>query len=320
MQFLYTYTYSMKNFNTFIAVLATFLLLSCDKTNNIEQQGDGRQITVSADVINYTRAGYENGVLLPEKFVMDIIQGAESGFNYSLVEMTKGVGTNLYFGPDDVDLIWADDIHNAEIKALTIPFGLSAVTAEGVMTVGVSNEQNYAQNVAACDLLGATSEANGGITIDANCINIEFNHLLSKLDVKIKWASEFDENSVAINSVVLQDICTSGGYSYAEMDYDATNLEYGDVTMYYDASTSKAEAIFYPYNPTSNPTLLINATIDDVDYSFTCRVVPNNAAGFMAGMRYAMSVTIVGSSVDGTDASIANGWDNNTEDESFVTQ
>jgi hypothetical protein len=33
-----------------------------------------------------------------------------------------------------------------------------------------------------------------------------------------------------------------------------------------------------------------------------------------------MTVTIVGSSVSGTDASIAKGWDTNTEDESFVTE
>ena len=63
-----------------------------------------------------------------------------------------------------------------------------------------------------------------------------------------------------------------------------------------------------------------DATIDNVDYTFTCPVVLNSAEGFISGKRYTMSVTIVGASVDGTDATIANGWDNNTEDESFVTQ
>lgn len=310
----------MKTFNTCAAIIATLLLLSCDRSNNIDIQVNTKQITVTADITSYTRAGYEDGVLLPEKFVMDIIQGDESRFNYSLVEMTKSESANVYFAPDDIDLLWADDTHTATIKALTYPFGCNDVKSEGAMTVRVSPNQNYAQNVAASDLLGATSDTNEGITIDANCINIEFKHLLSKLDIQVKFASEFDENSVAINSMVLQNICTSGGYSYAVMDYDTSKLEHGDITMYYNSSTSKAEAIFYPYNPTSNPTLLINATIDDVDYSFTCPVVPNNADGFIGGKRYAMSVTIVGTSVDGTDASIANGWDSNTEDESFVTQ
>lgn len=310
----------MKILNSCVAILATILLLSCNKTDSITQQVSDQQITVVADITNYTRVGYENGILLPEKFVIDIIQGDEPRFNYSLVEMTKSNSANVYFAPSNVELLWADDSHNATVKALTIPYGMDSVQAEGVMTIGVSPEQHDAQNVAASDLLGATSQPNDGITIDANSINIEFKHLLSKLDVNIQFASEFDENSVAINSIVLQEICTSGGYSYAEMDYDTTNMEYGDITMYYNPSSSKAEAIFYPYNPTSNPTLLINATIDNVDYSFTCAVVPNSAAGFISGKRYTMGVTIVGTSVDGTDATIANGWDDNTEDESFVTE
>ncbi|MBQ5855493.1 MAG: fimbrillin family protein, partial [Alistipes sp.] len=269
----------MKTSNLFIAILATLLLLSCGKSDNNGQLVNNQQVTVSANITNYTRAGYENGVLLPEKFVMDIIQGVEDRFDYSLVEMTKSTGANLYFAPNDVELLWASHTHSATVKALTIPFGLNEVKAEGVMAIGVSLSQNYAHNVAASDLLGASSLLNEGITINGNNINIEFKHLLSKLDVKIKFASEFDENSVAINSMVLQNICTSGGYSYAEMDYDATNLKYGDITMYYSADASKAEAIFYPYNPTSNPTLLIDATIDNVDYTFTCPVVPNSAEG-----------------------------------------
>lgn len=306
----------MKTFNLIVVILSTLLFSSCNKVDTLANQ----QITVTADITNYTRAGYENGVLLPEKFVMDIIQGDEARFNYSLVEMTKSTSSNVYFAQNNVELLWANDTHNAKVKALTIPFGLNAVKPEGSMTIDVCLEQNSEHNIAASDLLGATSEANSGITVNESNINIEFKHLLSKLDVKVKFASEFDENSVEINSIVLQNICTSGGYNYAEMEYDATNLKYGDIAMYYNSSTAKAEAIFYPYKPISNPTLLINATIDDVDYSFTCNVVPNSTEGFVCGKRYTMSVTIVGASIDGTDATIANGWDNNTEDESFVTQ
>ena len=57
-----------------------------------------------------------------------------------------------------------------------------------------------------------------------------------------------------------------------------------------------------------------------VEYDFTCPVVAKDANGFVGGKRYTMTVTIVGSSVSGTDASIAKGWDTNTEDESFVTE
>ena len=186
--------------------------------------------------------------------------------------------------------------------------------------MNVSLEQNEASNVAASDLLGATSESNGGITITGNNINVEFQHLLSKLDVKYSFASEFDENTVAVNSITLQNICTTGGFSYANMALDATSLSYGDIVMFNNTSASTAEVIFYPYIPTENPTLLINATIDDVEYDFSCPVVAKDVDGFIGGKRYTMNVYIVGSSVSGTEATISNGWDTNTDEKSFVTE
>ena len=298
-------------------MLAVLLLSACDNTNGIVPPLDEQTITVTADVVQHTRAGYESEVLMPNEFVMDITQNGETKFNYSLVKMTKGEGTTY---TADRDLLWADDTHTATVKAMTIPMGLTAVDGTNAMVVSVSSEQNIESNVAASDLLGATSASDGEITITGNNINIKFQHLLSKLDVKYSFASEFNENTVAINSITLQNICTTGGYSYANMALDATSLSYGDVVMFNNTSSSTAEAIFYPYTPTKNPTLLINATIDNVAYNFTCPVVPKEANGFVGGQRYIMSISIVGSSVSGTEATIANGWDTDTDEKTFVTE
>ena len=310
----------MKTQKALFASLAIILLSACDNTNGIVPPLEESPITVTADITQHTRAGYESGVLLPEKFVMDISQGDDVKYNYSLVEMTKSSTDNTYSAPEGTELLWASATPAAAIKAMTIPMGLTAVDADNVMEINVSLEQNDEDNVASSDLLGATSETNGGITIESTTINIEFQHLLSKLDITYDFSSEFDENTVVVNSLTLQNICTKGGFSYAQMDYDATDLEYGDVAMFHNTSTSTAEAIFFPYVPTENPTLLINATIDDVEYNFTCPVVPKNANGFIGGKRYTMNVSIVGSSVSGTEATIAKGWDTNTDDESFVTE
>lgn len=310
----------MKTPKALFASFAIILLSACDKTNSTILPLKESPITVTADITQHTKAGYESGVLMPEKFVMDINQGDEAKYNYSLVEMTKSSTDNTYSAPEETELLWANDTPAATVKAMTIPLGLTAVDADNVMEINVSLEQNYEDNVAASDLLGATSDTNGGITIESTTINIEFKHLLSKLDITYDFSSEFDENTVVVNSLTLQNICTTGGFSYAQMDYDQTNLKYGDVAMFHNTSTSTAEAIFFPYVPTENPTLLINATIDDVEYNFTCPVVPKNANGFIGGKRYTMNVSIVGSSVSGTDASIAQGWDTNTDDESFVTE
>ena len=312
----------MKNKNYWHALLAVLLLSACDNSDGIIPPFDEKPITVTADVVQHSRAGYESDVLLPEKFVMDITQTGDAKFNYSLVEMTKK-GTNTYSATDGRKLLWADNTHDATVKAMTIPMGLTTVDGKNAMEVKVSLEQIVEANVAASDLLGATSQSNGGITINGANINIEFQHLLSKLDVTYSFDSEVEGESVNVNSITLQDICTTGKYSYANMALASTGLSNGNIVMFHSATTKrtgKAEAIFYPYKPTTNPTLVINATIDDENCNFSCPVVPKDASNaFVSGKRYKMNVTIVGTSVSGTEATIAKGWEDGGEN-NFVTE
>ena len=302
-------------------MLIALMLSACNNTNGIIPPLDEQPITITADVIQHTRAGYQSGVLMPEKFVMDISQNGDAKFNYSLVEMTKDEGANTYSA--DRDLLWADDTHTAMVKAMTIPMGLTTVDDTNVMEVNVSLQQNVESNVATSDLLGATSTSNGGITITDSNINIEFQHLLSKLDISYNFASEIEGESIVVNSITLQNICTKGGYSYAKMALDATNMSYNNIAMFHSSTGDRkgtAEAIFYPYKPTEDPILVINATINNVNCNFSCPVKLNNANGFIGGKRYTMNVSIIGTSVSGTTATIANGWDTNTDEESFVTE
>ena len=302
-------------------MLIALMLSACNNTDGIIPPLDEQPITITADVIQHTRAGYQSGVLMPEEFVMDISQNGDAKFNYSLVEMTKDEGANTYSaGPD---LLWANDTHTATVKAMTIPMGLTTVDGTNVMEVNVSLQQDVESNVVASDLLGATSASNGGITIEGSNIHIEFQHLLSKLDISYSFASEIEGESIVVNSITLQNICTKGGYSYANMALDATNLSYDDIAMFHSSTEDRkgtAEAIFYPYKPTVDPILVINAKIDNDDCNFSCPVKLNNDNGFISGKRYTMNVSIIGTSVSGTNATIANGWDTNTEEQSFVTE
>ena len=311
----------MKTKNYLFVMLIALMLSACNNTNGIIPPLDEQSITITADVIQHTRAGYQSGVLMPEKFVMDISQNGDAKFNYSLVEMTKDEGANTYSA--DRNLLWADDTHTATVKAMTIPMGLTTVDDTNVMEVNVSLQQNVESNVVTSDLLGATSTSNGGITITGSNINIEFQHLLSKLDISYSFDSEIEGESIDVNSITLQNICTTGGYSYANMALDATNMSYDNIAMFHSATEDRkgtAEAIFYPYKPTEDPILVINATINNVNCNFSCPVKLNNANGFIGGKRYTMNVSIIGTSVSGTTATIAKGWDTNTDEESFVTE
>ena len=109
---------------------ALFLLAACDNPNGIDLPLEDQSFTVTADVVQHTKAGYESGVLLPEKFVVDVNQGAEDKYNYSLVEMTKDAGANTYSAPAGTELLWAGNNTTHAVKAMTIPFGLTAVDPE----------------------------------------------------------------------------------------------------------------------------------------------------------------------------------------------
>ena len=311
----------MKTKNYLFVMLIALMLSACNNTNGIIPPLDEQPITITADVIQHTRAGYQSGVLMPEEFVMDISQNGDAKFNYSLVKMTKDEGANTYSA--DRDLLWADDTHTATVKAMTIPMGLTTVDDKNVMEVNVSLQQNVESNVVTSDLLGATSTSNGGITITGSNINIEFQHLLSKLDISYSFENEIEGESIVVNSITLKNICTKGVYSYANMALDATNMSYDNIAMFHSSTEKRkgtAEAIFYPYKPTEDPILVINATINNVNCNFSCPVKLNNANGFIGGKRYTMNVSIIGTSVSGTTATIANGWDTNTDEESFVTE
>ena len=288
-------------------------LISCNK--KVENPDRTGEIIVSAKVNALTKAGYEGNTSLPEVFVISIDQQADR-YDYSLMEMNKSQSENRYTA--DESLLWASDNHDdVVVKAMTLPYGLDAVDESNPMVVSVSLEQNDEDNVAASDLLVASTGK--GVSIVENDIIVNFSHVMAKLLVSYEFSAEFRD--VTVNSLALMNICTTGGYSYNDMDYaPSVSLDYGDVAMYHNASDKTAEAIFYPYVPTESPVLALNATIGGVTHEFTCPVTPNDEAGFSGGKCYRLNVAVVSSSTDGISASITCGWDTSTEDKDFVTE
>ena len=299
----------MKRYTLILTVL--FAIMSCNSKVNPDMAGN---IVVTATVNGLTKVGYEDGNL-PTKFVMSVDQNAASKYDY-FVEMTKTATGNIYSAAET--LLWASSDHkDVNIKAMTLPYGLTTLDKVDPMTVSVSLDQSLEAGLVASDLLGASTV--DGVTIDGNNVKVAFNHLMSKLQVSYDFGPEFG-NGPTVKSVMLKDICTTGGYNLSTMDYDSSiGTALGNVVMYHDASSQTAEAIFYPYDPSVNPTLAMCVVISGVEYELTCPVVKSNGA-FQGGRRYKLKVSIAGSSIGGASASIISGWDTETEDKDFVTE
>ena len=271
----------------------------------------GNQITVKSEVV--TKAGYEGTETVPSEFIMDINQGEESYYNYSLVKMTKESDSNIYRAPKELALTWAGNDHSkVTVKAITMPYGVNTIDPENPMSVSVRLDQTTEDKVKESDLLGAKS--GNDITIVDDDINIAFNHLMAKLYVTYSFKSDLDDNKVKVTSVTLKNTCVSGGYSYASMDYDkSVALKYGDIAMYNDVAAGTAECLFYPYVPSENAVLSISVSIDDTNKDFNIPVVLKSTSGFVGGKRYKMNIKISGNSVDNSSVTVVKEWIDDSE-------
>ena len=292
-----------KKFIQILAVSATALITACEEQFT-SFEGE-TPITVSTLVSEKTRAGYEGTTSLPQTFVMDIKQGSEN-YDYSLVTMTRDGNTNTYKAPANMLLLWKGTDHStANIKAMTIPYGVNAIDANNAMTVKVYEDQTNDANVKASDLLGAKTD--DGITISGDNINIEFRHLMSKLYVTYEFAAGIN---ATVNSITLENICVQGGYSYASMDYHNENnsLVYGNITMLHNRNSKAAEAIFYPHSPESNLRLKVNITIQNRTTDLSCPIVLTSGKPFEGRKLYTMNIRINGTSIDNANITTVKDW------------
>ena len=273
---------------------ALFCFASCNEKMNLEQPDVTNKITVTTQVDPHTKAGYEtseNVTVLPDKFYIEIDQDG-TDLDYR-VPLTREPNTNNY--QSTIELQWkSSDNANTKVKALTIPYGLTSVDMENPMVISIHQEQNNSDNLKASDLIGASTGI-GGIEIIDNNINVAFRHLMSKLQITYTKPDD-----IQINSVQLKNTCVKGGYSYASMAYDSSiAAEFGDITMYHEVEKKSAEAIFFPYTPTSDPKLVVNATINGQTKAFECPIVLKQSSAFVGGKRYIMTVTVSETGIEG---------------------
>ena len=293
----------MRKLSGLIAVIICIASCSKDMTE-VPENGSCIVVKTSVD----TKAGYEGTTVLPEKFIIDINQGAEAKYNYSLVKMDREPGVNTYVTSDKSSLRWASDDHSkAVIKAMTIPHDLGNVDGSKSMNVTVLKDQTSEENVKMSDLLGASSES--GITIKDDDINILFNHLMSKLYVTYSYKDDLNNKNVKVNSLTLENTCISSSYSYTNMTFDdAINKSFGNIKLYHNNTEKVAECIFCPYIPTEYPILSIVLTIDGKEVKFNIPVALKSAAGFVGNKRYKMNIKISGTGVEETDVVMVNDW------------
>ena len=282
-----------------LAALAT-MFAACSNNDFPVDNLKNTPITVSAAVEGMlTRAGYDTENL-PETFYLTVDQEG-TNYDYPNVLMTKDADANTYSAPEDVTLLWNGNHASAAV---------TAYTTEGT-TFTVQTDQSTAANVFTSDLLGAVKtddEETSDITISGNNIEVDFRHLLCKLDVTYSWGTELEVETITDKSI--KSVQYVGFGSKVTIDRKTATVEPSDATADIKAYVSGAtsEAIFAPQVGTA-PKIVITALIDNVERVFSLNVTAPTG-GFVSGNSYTMHVTIGGTVAETGEIKMANGWGN----------
>lgn len=281
------------------ALVAALCIISCNEKIGSEILEPGDYITVSTDVAPHTKAGYEGTSKLPENFYIDIDQtGTEKDYK---VTLTRVESSNKYIFPDNVQPKWASsDYSTVNIKAITTPSNYNRDNG----SVSLSQDQSTEDAVLASDLLGAWT--GNGIEISSGNVVVHFNHLMSKLYVK------YNTSNVEVSSISLNNICTNGFYNFASQG-EYTSGSTDDITMYHNSSDDTAEAIFFPYTPTTDnvngkePTGMpeLSVTVNGTPLPALPISLEKVGGTFQPGKRYIMNVTITGSTIEGAEVTVS---------------
>lgn len=314
----------MNNRTAVMVFLVSVLVSACQKPAADVQDADVIQVTAG---VADTRAGYYGREELPHEFFMDIKQGEDEDYNYSLVKMTKSAG-NAYKPEEGKELLWASKYHgNAAVKAMTVPYGATAIDPDLDTEIAVNPDQSSAENLTAGDILVCDSSVEGDVSFSGANLALRFRHLLSRLEIDYEYGAGLTADKVIFNTVTVSDVCVKGYFDYSSMTlYDSMSLYdpesyLGDVKMYNDVENNRLEALFVPFNPSLvTPILTINATIDGVERTFACDLLPKTDSGFESGKCYRMSIKVLSESISLSSLSIQSGWDAQTENKSFETE
>ena len=269
-----------------------FLLASCAGEEEVTTPADslkGKPINVDVLVSDIkTRAGYDTDKL-PTKFYLTIDQKG-TGSNYTNVVMKYEKGKWVAYESDaadapTVDMIWAGSTDNITVKAAT--FSLS----DAPTTLNALTDQSTAEGIKASDHLYYYSNA---VTPSENgTISIPFNHIMSKLEIKVTLRTQYGASDNPITSAIAFGSATSATYSHAVATPWSTPSDVSDISLYSSGSysaterTATYEAILIPQNIAEN-TFGVTVTIGDKSYTWKSA----NAVKFEGGKKYTLNLTL----------------------------
>ena len=160
-------------------LLSATLIYACnEKTEIPEYNYTSDRIVVKTEVEAQTKAGYEGTTALPSEFVMDIIQGNNQNYNYSLVRSIiddESKVSSMLINTSDICAVSGDLklMDNGYIKLGYLDAGVRIKDGDMIVTSSISNK------FLAGILIGYAKD----VTLDANNLT-QSGYLIPAVDFK----------------------------------------------------------------------------------------------------------------------------------------
>jgi hypothetical protein len=240
-----------------------------------------------------------------------VVNSNSDTYTYNVVVEKSGTG----WAPVGTQMLWQNSTTEVTVTAAT--FSLN-----GAQNLAVQTNQSTADNVVASDHLymEATSQSYAEVTGTkaAGAINVNFSHLMSKVNLTITLADEFDATENPISDVTFQGTVASRNYNAGTWT-DIVGVTATDITacgVGYTKPTATYEVILVPQT--------IAAGNFAVQFQIGNRMFKWTSTGEVeleSGKQYTLALTAGDEKVSGASfSSTAWGEDNDEDDNNIATE
>lgn len=306
--------------NKYLTMAVTALMMAACSSEDVPQVDSvtNTPIRIHAMVAELeSRAGY-GGTVLPDNFYLSVANTNNPTYTYNVVVEKSG----SEWVPEET-MYWQNSTTEVTVTAAT--FSLN-----GAQDLEVKTDQSTADNVVASDHLymAATSQSyaevkNGEeVTKAAGAINVNFSHIMSKVNLTITLADEFDATENPISNVTFQGTVDSRNYNAGTWT-DIDGVTATDIIPFEDAYTAPTQA-----NPNATATyevILVPQTVTAGNFAVQFKIgnrmfkwTSTGEVELESGKQYTLALTAGDEKVSGASFSSTawgNGGNNNVATE-----
>lgn len=288
--------------NKYLTMAVTALMMAACSSEDVPQVDSvtNTPIRIHAMVAELeSRAGY-GGTVLPDNFYLSVANTNNPTYSYPNVQVTKSGSGWEPASP----MYWQNSTTQVTVTAAT--FSLN-----GALNLEVKTDQSTDINVIASDHLymAATSQSyaevkNGEeVTKATGAINVNFSHIMSKVNLTITLADEFDATENPISNVTFQGTVDSRNYNAGTWT-DIDGVTATDIIPFEDAYTAPTQA-----NPNATATyevVLVPQTVTAGNFAVQFQIdgrlfkwTSDDAVTLDSGTKYTLALTAGDDKVSG---------------------